>query len=74
MGEITSEDRAFARLALKNNFLTRDQVKECFRVLRNDETGLSRFDADGRIFATSIHGKSEFVCALPPMHAAQTRL
>jgi serine/threonine protein kinase len=44
VGEITSEDRAFARLALKNNFLTRDQVKECFRQLRNDETGLSRFE------------------------------
>ena len=43
MGEITSEDRAFARLALKNNFLSRDQVKECFRKIRNDETS-SRFE------------------------------
>ncbi|MBL4846313.1 MAG: serine/threonine protein kinase [Planctomycetes bacterium] len=44
MGEITSEDRAFARLALKNEFLTREQVKECFRQLRNEESGLSRFE------------------------------
>ena len=44
MGEITSEDRAFARLALKNEFLDREQVKECFRQLRNEESGLSRFE------------------------------
>ncbi len=37
MGEITSEDRAVARLALKNRFLTREQVKECFRQLRSRE-------------------------------------
>ena len=44
MDEITSEDRAFARLALKNEFLSREQVKECFRLLRNEDSGLSRFE------------------------------
>ena len=45
MSEITSEDRAFARLALKNKFLTREQVKECFRDLRaNEHEGPRRFE------------------------------
>lgn len=35
MGEISSEDRAVARLALKNRLLSREQVKECFRTLRS---------------------------------------
>jgi len=32
--DISNEDRALARLSLKNRFLTREQVKECFRQLR----------------------------------------
>lgn len=34
MAEITPQDRAFSKLALKNGFLDRDQVKECFRQMR----------------------------------------
>ncbi|RMG18430.1 MAG: serine/threonine protein kinase [Planctomycetota bacterium] len=37
MGEVTAEDRAFSRLALKNGFLTRDQVKDVFREIRAAE-------------------------------------
>lgn len=34
MAEITPQDRAFSKLALKNGFLDREQVKECFRQMR----------------------------------------
>jgi len=44
VGEISSEDRAVARLALKNRFLNREQVKECFRRLRSNGDGVQRFE------------------------------
>ncbi|MDC3379115.1 serine/threonine protein kinase [Planctomycetota bacterium] len=45
MGEITSQDRHFSKLALRNGFLDREQVKECFRDLRGNgiESGM-RFE------------------------------
>lgn len=43
MAEIQAHDRAFSKLALKNGFLTRDQVKECFRAIRNSDHEL-RFE------------------------------
>jgi serine/threonine protein kinase len=43
VGEVTAEDRAFSRLALKNGFLSREQVKECFREIRG-ENGDLRFE------------------------------
>jgi serine/threonine-protein kinase len=33
---ITAQDRAFSKLALKNGFMSREQVKECFKELRKD--------------------------------------
>lgn len=36
MSELSAQDRAFSRLAIKNGFLTREQVKECLRELKND--------------------------------------
>jgi len=38
VAEITPQDRAFSKLALKNGFLSREQVKECFRYMRGLET------------------------------------
>lgn len=34
MAEITPHDRAFSKLAIKNGFLSREQVRECFRFMR----------------------------------------
>ena len=34
MAEISPQDRAFSKLALKNGFLSREQVKECLRHMR----------------------------------------
>lgn len=33
---VTAQDRAFSKLCVKNGFMTRDQVKECFKELRKD--------------------------------------
>src|SRR5690242_16402397 len=33
---ITAQDRAFSKLAIKNGFMTREQVKDVFKELRKD--------------------------------------
>src|SRR5262245_27076068 len=33
---VTAQDRAFSKLALKNGFMSRDQVKDCFKELRKE--------------------------------------
>lgn len=44
MGEVSSEDRAFSRLALKNGFLSREQVKACFKEIRTSPGNQTRFE------------------------------
>ncbi len=43
MAEVSSEDRAYSKLAVKNGFLSREQVKDCFREIRSSDSTL-RFE------------------------------
>ncbi len=44
VGEIGTQDRALSKLALKNGFLSREQVKEIFRALKGREVEGIRFE------------------------------
>jgi eukaryotic-like serine/threonine-protein kinase len=44
VGEIGTQDRAVSKIALKNGFLTRDQVKEVLRELKSKESDGQRFE------------------------------
>jgi serine/threonine protein kinase len=44
VGEIGTQDRALSKLALKNGFLSREQVKDIFRALKGREADGLRFE------------------------------